>query len=246
MKILAAYGILDYSPIQVSEFLRRLRMSHTVEGGIRQSYTVDGLCKEQPVWPVIVDKVKAIPKVSCDRGHSVLFVCDSRAALSTTNLSISLWPDHRSPDTLAAFKTSLVIASKNAEGWDLISKEPSTLDYVNSATKPSLVNKLQTEVYKLTPYSLRKEVQQLMIAYLAGTASYSAMHKKLKSSLKLQRLAELLHLPKAKELREAVLMLGNSSVEEVAKKTGFETFELLYLSRSNSKTISESTTKSKR
>ena len=144
---------------------------------------------------------------------------------------------------MAALKTSLMIASKEKEGWSLINKEPSTLDYVNSATKPSLVNKLQTEVYKLTPYALRKEVQQLMIAYLAGTASYTAMHKKLKSSLKLQRLGELLHLPKAKELREAVLMLNTTSVEDVAKKTGFETFELLYLSRSNAKTLSESKSK---
>ena len=236
--ILAAYGILDYSPIQVSEFLRRLRMSHTLEGGLRHlTHTLDGLCKEQPLWPIVVDKVKAIHKLRMKTERTILLVCDSRAALSTTNVRTELWPEHRGSDMVDALKAAMLATNKNSCEWELTNNEPSTLDYVNSATKPSFVNLLQTEIYKLTPYALRKEVQQVVIAYLAGTASYTSMHKKLKSSLKLQTLAGLMHLPKAKELREAVLMLGGASVEEVAKKTGYETFELLYLSKSNAKTL---------
>jgi hypothetical protein len=235
--ILAAYGILDYSPIQVSEFLRRLRMSHTLEGGIRHlTHTLDGLCKEQPLWPIVVDKVKAVTKLRTQTARTVLLVCDSRAALSTTNLCSELWPENRGPDMVEALKRSFIAANRNECTWSLTNDEPSTLDYVNSATKPSFVNGCQSALYRITPYALRKEVQQLMISYLAGSASYTAMHKKLASSLKLQDLSALLHLPKAKELREAVMMLRNYSVEEVAKQTGFETFELLYISKSSAKT----------
>lgn len=238
--ILAAYGIPDYSILQVSECLRNLRLSHTLEGGLKHMvYNVDGLCVQQPIWPIVIDKVKTIPKLRSKFDRTVLFVCDSRAALATTNINAALWPEHRSPSMVEDFKLALTVAHHKTEEWSLINNEPTTLDYVNSATKPSFVNLLQTALYKVTPYGLRKEVQQLMIAYLAGSASYTALNKKLKTSLKLQPLSDLLHLPKAKELREAVLMLSKSSVEDVAKKTGFATFELLYLSRSNAKTSSE-------
>jgi hypothetical protein len=245
--ILSAYGISDYSPLQVSEYLRDLRLSHTLEGGfIRHlTYTMDGLCKEQPVWPIVVDRVRAIPKLRTKTARTVLFVCDCRAALATTNIKTNLWPEHRSPSLLQDIKNSLVEAHSSTEDWSLINNEPSTLDYVESATKPSFVNLLQTALYKVTPYTLRKEVQVLMISYLAGTASHTSLFKKLKTSLKLQPLAELLSLPKAKEIREAVLMMSNLSVEEVSKKTGISTFELLYLSKSNAKTASGLKGKSK-
>jgi hypothetical protein len=235
--ILAAYGIPDYSTIQMSECLRDLRLSHTIEGGfIRHMVcTVDGLCKEQPVWPIVVDRVKAIPKLRTNKSHTVLFVCDSRAALATTNLDRILWPEQRSTNFGDDLKLALIKARRQTEDWTLVNNEPTTLDYVNSATTPSFVNKCQDAIYKITPYALRKEVQQLLIAYLAGTASYTALNKKLKTSLKLQTLSDLMHTPKAKELRDAVAMLSKTSVEEVAKKTGFQTFELLYLSRSDAK-----------
>lgn len=235
--ILDAFGIPDYSPLYVSDLLRALNMSHTLEGGfIRHlTCTVDGLCVEQPVWPIVVDRVRAIPKIRSQIDRQVLFVCDSKAALSNTNIKQDLWPSSRGSDVLRTFKDVLARANRSS-GWTIEVDEPTTLDFVKSATKPSYLNLIQTQLYKLTPYTLRKEVQQLVIAYLAGTAPYTAMHRKLKSSLKLQSLSELLHLPKAKELREAVLMLNSNPVEEVAKKTGFQPFELNYLSKSSAKT----------
>ncbi len=64
--ILGAFGVIDASPIQVSEALRKLNMSHTFVGGFGRTThaTVDGLCAEQPVWPVIIDRVRNIPKVA--------------------------------------------------------------------------------------------------------------------------------------------------------------------------------------
>jgi hypothetical protein len=234
--ILSAFGIPDYSPLQVSELLKYLSMSHTLEGGyVRHlTCTVDGLCKEQPVWPIVVDRIKAIPRIRTTTDRQVLFVCDSRAALSQTNLGTELWPEHRGIETLRTLKKVLVQSNKS-KGWTLTTSEPTTLEYVESASKPSYLNLIQTLLYKLTPYALRKEVQHLVISYLAGTASYTALNKKLRSSLKLQDLSVLLNDPKAKELRAAVSLLSSMSVEEVAKTTGFQTFEILYISRSNDK-----------
>jgi hypothetical protein len=234
MTILQAYGIIDCSPIQISEALRALNLSHTLEGGTRR-LTYDGLCKEQPVWPVVVDHVRNIHRVSGER--LVLFVTDCRALLATTNLSTFLWPDNRGPSLQASIKSALVSAHRVNSDWSLVSKEPTTLEFVNSATKPSFLNLIQTQIYRVTPYALRKEVQQVIIAYLAGIESYTVMHRKLKSSLKLQTLYELLHLQKAKDLREAVLMGGD--VEEVAKSTGFAPFELRYIQASSTKTANE-------
>lgn len=242
--ILSAYGLPDYSPIQVSDCLRSLRMSHTLEGGVKHAVcTVDGLCKEQPVWPIVVDKVKALPKLRTRTERSVLFVCDAGSALATTNISNVLWPEQRSINILEDIKKALIAAHQCSTEWLLINNEPTTLDYVKSASNPSFVNGCQDALYRITPYTLRKEVQQLMISYLAGTASYTALNRKLKTSLKLQTLSDLLHSAKAKELREAVGMLSRTSVEEVAKKTGFQSFELLYISRSNAKSISEARTR---
>ena len=234
--ILDAFGIPDYSPLQVSEFLRALNMSHTLEGGFLRhlTCTVDALCTEQPVWPVVIDRIKAIPRIRTTVDRQVLFVCDSLSALSTTNIGTDLWPENRGHDAVRKFKKVLIRASKS-KGWELTTKELTTLEYVESASKPSYLNWIQSAIYKITPYALRKEVQQLVISYLAGGASYTALNKKLRSSLKLQDLHELLNQPKAKELREAVLMLSRLPVEEVAKVTGFEQFEILYVAKSSEK-----------
>ena len=235
--ILCAFGIPDYSSLQISEILRDLNVSHTLEGGLRHlTRQVYGSGIEQPAWPIVVDRVRAIPKIQTNIDRQILFICDCRAALLNTNTYRDLWPENRGSDIVVKFQNVLTRAVR-ATGWTLAISEPTTMEYVESATKPSYLNLAQSLLYKITPYSLRKEVQQLMVSYLAGIASYTALHKRLKSSLKLQALHELLSLPKAKELREAVLLLNMYSAEEVAKKTGFETFEILYLYSSSQKTM---------
>lgn len=234
--ILGAYGVVDLAPLQVSDILRRLNMSHTFafRQGVRyNTLSIDGLTKEQPVWPVITDSVRTMERMQLEEGRYVYFVVDSRAALSHTNITRVMWPEEREDRTITeAIKAVLVHSHKRNLHWEYLKKEPSLMDYVNYATKPSFLNNIQTQFYKINPYALRKEVQILCISYLAGYTSYTEMKRKLKSNLKFQALFELVDSTKAKELRAAVEMTKNKSVEQVAKETGFATFELLYIKNS--------------
>lgn len=234
--ILGMFGVIDLSPIQVSDMLKRLKMSHTIEGGVRHiSYTIDGLCKEQPVWPVVIDRVKAIPKVRIQKDRMVYFVCDSRASLASTNGSQFLWPVASPHSMMLRVQDALQMAHKvglmNPIGWELHTSEPSISDYVNAASKPSFLNHIQTAVYKINPYALRKEVQALIILFLSGKIPASKLRAKLKSSFKFDDLTRLMNDPNVPKIREAceLHLKRGLSIEAVEKQTGVATFELLYL-----------------
>lgn len=238
--ILSAFGLVDTSPHELSMVLRDLHMSHSLVGGRPRTLfrTVNGLCSQQPVWPIVIDGVKTIHKVQSKRSRLVYFVCDSRAALASTNVSQRMWPDHRSGTLTDAVVSSLMLAAQwgsTNTPWALKRKDLTIAEYVDIATKPSFLNDIQTALYKITPYGLRKEVQEQIIDYLAGHMAYTALNRKLKSSLKLETLQYLLSMDKAKAFRDAVLALRNSTIDEVAKAHGFETFELLYISSSYAK-----------
>src|ERR1700676_5573028 len=116
--ILSAFGLPDYSMVQVSEFLRLLCMSHSLEAP-HLSTVVDGLSVEQPVWPVVVSGVRSVPRLRTQIDRQVLFVCDCQSALATANLKRDLWPEHRGVDTLDKIKRVLVASAKCTGGWTL-------------------------------------------------------------------------------------------------------------------------------
>jgi hypothetical protein len=246
--ILGATGV-DLSPIQLSEALRDLNVSHTVTGyaGFRMVTThVYGTAKEQPAWPVIVDGVRSINRIPTVLGPQfmekyprlIYFVTDARAAIASTNLGHNLWEDYRNDLGLTftkALKDFLWSSVESNKEWKLEVTEPSVLDYVRIASKPSFLNDVQTTIYKITPYALRKEVQSMCISYLAGGTGQHLLKHKLKSSFKLAGLLDLMSSPKAKELREAVGLLKKNTVDEVVASTGFQSFELLYVTRSYDK-----------
>ncbi len=233
--ILGAFGVVDYPPLQVSEALHELNMSHSIAGSTRnQRITYDGLSIQQPVWPVIVDSIESMMKVRTKRERLVYFVCDSRAALATTNIYRNLWPENRVGDLRAELKNAL-ITSRGLNNWVLTRDDTTITDYVNIATKPSILNDIQSAFYKINPYQLRKEIQLLCIGYLSGHASFTEMKRSLTSNFKLERIYKLMVDDRAKALRQATMMLSNMKVEEAAKLTGFDTFELLYISKSSAK-----------
>lgn len=233
--ILSAYGLVDVSPHELSTVLQNLRMSHTLVRGVGRTLymTVDGMCKEQPVWPVVIDRMKAINKTPANRDRMVYFVCDARAALSTSNVSQALWPEYRGlMDITTSVKQALMAANSLTHDWQFVCNEPTIEDYVNIATKPSFFNHVQSAMYKITPYNLRKEVNTMCVAYLAGSVSVTVLKRKLKSSHKLEVLLGLMDSQKARDLRDAVHQARSNTVESVAKSTGFESFEILYVLRS--------------
>lgn len=247
MTALAAFGIVDQAPLYVSDALRVLKMSHTYawRDGLRTCSTeVNGLCKQQPVWPVVVDSVRTLQKIGAG-GHFVFFVVDSRAALSHTNISNALWPETYPEDMsfLDAMKACLVSTKGLKPSWEFERKEPSLMDYVNAAVKPSFLSDLQSQMYKINPYAFRKEVQAMCILYLAGRKSQKAMKAMLKTNLRLYYLLELMTSEKAQQFRDAVLRLHKElmirphkdAVDMIVKETGFMSFELLYVYKSATK-----------
>lgn len=240
MRIAEAFGIIDLSPIELSELFTKLKISHGYLGRIRNhtSYrVVDGLCAQQPAWPIILDDLSLIRR-GCIEQVNILFVIASRAELSHCNLSTRLWPENRELDPLKTLKQSLLDVDLS-KSWSLKNTQPSIQQYVNAATKESFLNHVQTALYKITPYALRKETQEKCIAYLAGHLSMHQLKMKLNSSYKLDNLSQLMLSPKAKALRDAVIQLKHESVEQVAKTSGFEPFELRYISLSFQKTNSK-------
>lgn len=229
-RVLHAYGVLA-SPFDVSTSLADLGISHSLASNtLRSELSEKEHAEEQPAWPIILPSIKFVTRYTCDRRHQILLICDSLAQLSLTNIRIL---DPR--DIHYSLKRALEHAVKNPfeRDWKLETTEPTFEQYVKSATKPSFLNGIQTELYKITPYDLRKQVQGLVIGYLAGVESRTKLYAKLNSSYKLDRIKELLNDPKCGQLKHAVQMYTKGGdVEVIAMETSCPTFEILYLSKS--------------
>jgi hypothetical protein len=233
--IVQAFGVVDDSPLGISLVLRKLNMSHTVVGSSQMrhyQYDIDGLSMEQPVWPVIVDKVRNIQRVQQDRERLVYFVSDGRAALDFTNLNRELWPENRAVDLVESVRSSLLATCSIVQPWTLAVNEPHISDYVRAAVKPSFLNKIQSLFHKITPYAKSKETRNLCVAYLAGGIGIQVLRRYLKASLKLAPILEQMDSPAALNLRNAVLALKTKPLETVAEEFGVEHFEMLYVVKS--------------
>lgn len=192
-------------------------------------HVIDGLCAKQPAWPVVLDRIKAIPKVRTVKDRLIYIICDSRAALANTNASRLLWPDNESFS--GVLRLALNTAHIKNEDWVLTKSDPSIDDYVNASSKPSFLNHVQTIIYKINPYDLRKEMQPLVIMHLSGMAPAAKIRIKLKSSFKLEPLMRLLEDPQADKLRAAceTVLKHNADPYVVAKQSGVDSFDILYL-----------------
>lgn len=229
--VIQAYGVLA-SPLQLSAALTNIGVSHVVvDSSLQARPTVKDVAKRQPAWPVVVPSVQALKRHWLRYENQVLYVCGSMAELQTTNLRvIKNWREN--------LKQSLTYSTLSPlrNDWVLEIKEPTMADFVSVATKPSFLNHVQAEIYKLTPYDLRKTVQAMTISYLAGVENFGKLKLKLASSYKLDGLKTLLADPTCQVLREAVAeyrRVGNE--EEVAKAFGVEPFEIMYLFKSSAK-----------
>lgn len=217
--IVSAYGFIE-SPLEISNALQLARVGHyAVMPRPRTQIKKIGRGGE----PVIIPGLKYWNRYQ-PQGRQILLISDSRAALSTTNVPLSSLAD-----------ISQIAEDQSRTAWALFQNEPTVASYVDIATKPSVLNNIQTLIYLITPYDLRKEVQGLVISYLAGATSKRILMDKLNSNYKLERIKNLITTERCRELRLAVAMLRHSGAEEVAALTGFQQFELLYLSKSASK-----------
>lgn len=214
-----AFCTSAYSPLEISISLRRLNVSHTrsINGESRKINRK----LSQPMPVHVSDYVTDL------RPKTVNFIVAAKAELSLTNyVDLSTLKDRGSDlDSLLAY------ALTNLR-WVVPSVQIlSPMDYVNQVAKPSLLNKIQTEVYKIQPYALRKQTQALILDYLNSRVSDRQIKQAMSNNLKLELILPM--VLEAKSLRDAVarLKIGKETVEEVALATGHPTFELLYISK---------------
>jgi hypothetical protein len=229
--VIQAYGVLA-SPLQLSAAFTSNGVSHVIiDSSLQARPTVKDVARKQPAWPVIIPSIKAFKRHWLPYDQQILYVCGSMAELQNTNLRII-------KDWKQSLQKSLRYATFHPlyNDWELVVKEPTMEDFVSVATKPSFLNHIQAEIYKLTPYDLRKTVQAMVISYLAGVEGFTKLRQKLNSSYKLERLKALMADPQCQTLRNAVAdyrKIGDE--EQVAKAYGVETFEIMYLFKSSAK-----------
>jgi hypothetical protein len=209
----------SYSPLEISISLRRLNISHSrnIGGAVKR---VDRK-RDQPLSVHVTDILTDF------KPNTVNFIVAAKAELGLTNFVDVATVSNGEGD----LDRLLVRALTNPKLIVPKIKVLTPMDYVHQVAKPSLLNKIQTEIHKIQPYALRKQAQALVLDFLNNRISDRQLKQAMSDNLKLEIL-----LPKvleASSLRDAVkrLKAGKETVEEVAISTGHPTFELLYISK---------------
>lgn len=231
MKILQAYGLTS-SLIKVSEQFIALNISHSIltKNKLQVVERVVDLGVTQPAWPVLMDTLSCVNRVLINRSPQILFVCDSLSSIELCNIS-----QIKTDDLKSTLRKALIYAVANPieNGWVLTSKEPSLEEYVKAVTKPQILNEIQTLLYKIAPYALRKEVQAMVISYLAGDLQQSVLRAKLQSSYKLTDILNICFDAKAENLRKAVIAFNKcKNIDLVSSEYNIHSFQILYITRS--------------
>ena len=206
-----------YSTWEISYALAGLRVSHSIaaEEQTKADHVI-ALGFPQPNW------VHVSPDPRRIKVDSHNFICAPFSLLKLTN--IPQFPKIELELGLRTMLQSRVVT-------EVRMKRISALEYVDQVAKPSLLNKIQTEIYKIQPYSLRKDTQRLMLQFFNSKVSERTALHALRRSYKTEGLIP--YVKGGHNLRAAVARLKYETVEAVAADTDLPTFELLYLSRAN-------------
>lgn len=208
----------SYSSWEVSNALSGLNVSHTVRISSTLAHEKINLGFPQPRAVHVTDRVKDLVV------GSVNFISGSYAELSSTN--IPRFPEPGQYELPTALKMML---ESTRGSFILRVNSLSALDYVAMVSRPSLLNSIQTLIYKIQPYSLRKDVQDLVLRYFTGQISKTSTKNFLKNSLRTTGLIPLIEGGDA--LRDAVMRAKHEDVEVVAAETGIAVFDLTYLGK---------------
>ncbi len=203
-----------FSAWAISDHLRQLRVSHSIRG----LPAPRNMGYPQPKWVHVTDNIFDLQE------GSVNFISASFAELSHTN--IPRFPEFDQYPIDVALKMMLESTQPEVE---VIYNVPTAMEYVAMVSKPSLLNNIQTLIYKIQPYSLRKETQAMILRFFTGQVSKPAMIFFLKKSFKTGDLIPLIE--GSDDLRNAVIRSRSEPAEEVAAETGIAAFDLIYLGK---------------
>lgn len=198
------WGCPTKSSFEISEELTKLKVPHTAR--IENRFVaVPG---ERALQAHLTDNPKRLKR------GVVNFVVASYAELSLTNYPM-----------LVTVKNALAQDS----GIDPVVVRMTAMDYVAAISKPSVITKIQTAIYKIQPYSLRKSTQNLVLGFFNSQVSDRELAKVLGRSYKTMPVLEL--VKEGSKLREAVQELKTKTPEQVEAETGIPAFELRYVSK---------------
>lgn len=203
----------------ISTVLRSLNVTHTIAPEARHlPCRVIKMGFPQPIAVHLAQRVDGY------RLNAVNFISASVAELSDTNFMA--FPH---PDLEQALKKML----RSSEAVTPMIRKRTAADYVKELAQPSILQNVQSEVYRIQPYALQKETKALVLDFFNSRISVRDTMHQLEKSMKTERLKELFKA--AMPLRLAVAQLKFKPVEVVAAETGVSAFDLRYLTRSKSK-----------
>ena len=205
----------ERSAQELSSSLLQLGVSHSIRlrsSGARRLKVIDS-GNVSKVWVHIGDRIdEADPRC-------VNFITACFSELALTDMPILREPLTR------GIREALRDKSRRA----VRVRTMNVLDYVNLIAKPSILNKIQTLVYKIQPYERRKIINSMIISWFNSGTSTRQLRAELERGLQTQRIIPL--LAESETLRLGVSMLKTHTPEEVQEKLGTATFDLLYLSK---------------
>jgi hypothetical protein len=214
---IAIWSSSAYSEWDISDALASLRVTHTLDprDKTKPTRTID-MGQPQPRQVHVTHTLKTV------KPHAVNFIVASYGALSVTN--IPSLPFSASAGLNEALKIALM--SPQLTGVKVSKLTP--VDYINTIAKPSLLNKIQTELLRIQPYSLRKEAVAHVLGYFNSRISRRTMMSFLNTNLRLDKLKEVVLM--GDELKAAVAMLATHDAETIQSMTGVPSFDIMYLS----------------
>lgn len=235
------YGIYHKSLHEICQTLSQLNLNYSIFGEKFNQYKQVKNKEKQSFAIYIVESLDRAKKLhALDSG--LMIILDSIPALKKANVSKLLYPGLKLKQ---AIKKAIFECKERKKNNKLLSLkvEPLRLgEVLKVATTYSFLNGIQTALYKITPYDLRKNTQIKVISYFYGDLAYRDLMQHLESSSKLDRLKTLCKDKQAKALREACLEVRNNpdKVNKIAKASGFASFELVYIIKSHQKTLEDS------
>ncbi len=199
------YNTSIYSSWEISDALSLLGLSHSISNpNLAKPDLLLNLKKPQKRWfHLTVNKLK-------EDAINILPVCYSEASLnSAPNL-----PDLELPKALK-------FVLKNPVAINYTKTILTYSDYVNLASRPSALTNIMTSLYKIKSVTLRKEISNLVFAYLTGKSSYQKIRSHLAKNYQTTDL-----IPCLKEATNLRLAFLNTNL---ADELGVASFDLNYL-----------------
>lgn len=232
----AAFAAPGIAPMFISRALSILTITHLSCGYDSSAFKnrtrrIKAACEDPPALPVICVGLSSIDKFKSKYERHVLFVCDSAEKLRHTNLSTL-------PGKLNAPLSERVKEALLAPWHDDLEirlDEPSLLDYVDLASKPSILRDMQTVFYKINPYGLRKEVQAAVYNYLAGKIARKAAQQIIDKCSRSSEIKALLNADTTQILCKALRDAKKLPAQQVADTYGIDVFDINFVKASSGK-----------